>query len=228
VEVVNDSAFRRPTRITFSSLSPAPSEIVEVSSSVPSALVMKRAGYTHTDGMFCYKHTAVCNLHGPDRQAQRWRCDCWTASITPFMRAASSSPSNAIVAVPSVATHRNPARRNRLRRRRVVVRFRLWPSPTLMMASIRTTRRTSTSTTRSSSFVFLCSRGQKRRSNPRDLITLANAKRQAGGSRGSGSNLHRNGLSKCTTSSQQTACRRGWSSSWSRWHSSHRGTAAGR
>ena len=62
---------------------------------------------------------------------------------------------------------------------------------------------------------------------PRDVITPANAKRQAGGRRGSGSNLHRNGLSKCT-SSQQAACRRGWSSSWSRCHSRHKGTAAGR
>ena len=79
----------------------------------------------------------------------------------------------------------------------------------------------------SSRSVYLCSRGQKRRSNPRDLITPANAKKQAGGRRGSGSNLHRNGLSKCT-SSQQAACRRGWSSSWSRCHSSHKGTAAGR
>jgi hypothetical protein len=34
---------------------------------------------------------------------------------------------------------------------------------------------------------------------PRDLITAANVKRQAGGRRGSGANLHRNGLSKCTT-----------------------------
>jgi hypothetical protein len=63
---------------------------------------------------------------------------------------------------------------------------------------------------------------------PRDLITAADAKRQAGGSRrGSGSNLHRNGLSKCT-SSQKAACRRGWSSYWGRCHSSHEGTSAGR
>jgi len=62
---------------------------------------------------------------------------------------------------------------------------------------------------------------------PRDLITAANVKRRAGGRRGSGSNLHRNGLSMCT-SSQQAACRRGWSSSWRRCHSRHKGTAAGR
>ena len=35
---------------------------------------------------------------------------------------------------------------------------------------------------------------------PRDLITAANVKRRAGGRRGSGSNLHRNGLSMCTSS----------------------------
>jgi hypothetical protein len=62
---------------------------------------------------------------------------------------------------------------------------------------------------------------------PRNLTTPDNAKRQAGGRRGSGSNLHQNGLSK-STSSQQAACRRGWSSSWSRCHSRHKGTAAGR
>ena len=62
---------------------------------------------------------------------------------------------------------------------------------------------------------------------PRDLITAANVKRRAGGRRGSGSNLHRNGLSMCT-SSQQAACRRGWSSSWRRCHSRHKGTSAGR
>jgi hypothetical protein len=50
-------------------------------------------------------------------------------------------------------------------------------------------------------------RRRRSRQPPRDLITPANAKRQVGGRRGSGSNLHRNGLSKCT-SSQQAACRR--------------------
>ena len=37
-------------RITFSSLSPSPPELVEVSSSVALALVIKRAGYTHGSG----------------------------------------------------------------------------------------------------------------------------------------------------------------------------------
>ena len=36
-------------------------------------------------------------------------------------------------------------------------------------------------------------------------ITPANAKRQAGGSRGSGSNLHRNELSECTSSQQRAS-----------------------
>jgi hypothetical protein len=55
---------------------------------------------------------------------------------------------------------------------------------------------------------------------------MRRGRRAAGGGR-SGLNLHRNGLSKCT-SSQQAACRRGWLSSWSRCHSRHKGTAAGR